>query len=478
MAMRGAGAGPAGTIGRNRAETIQLLHDAMPLADMLAGTLFGYASVRIYFVLAAQLPGPAVIGTSIWRELVLASVIAALVVRRPDPDFPTRPVNVAGELRGVLQRAGYAGLILIWAAVITGTLGDMARLWIAIWAGFFAGWLCASRMALLLYRRRLAMCGGLRERIAVIGSGEALAGLIERLRTETEIVAVLERPSGDAAAVARALRHVVALTRDGAIGLVVLAVAPGDLDVAGMIVDLLKGVPVQVAVCAGLDGLGMEPAGTRMIAGVPMIVVADRPLDGHDLAAKLVVDKLGATLLLVLAVPMLMAVTLAILLETPGPVLFRQSRTGRGGRLFTVYKFRTMWHAAHARDGQQTMRGDPRCTRVGAFLRSTSIDELPQLWNVLRGDMSLVGPRPHAEGLHVRERSFCACAQYVQRQRVKPGLTGWAQIHGLRGAADTPEKLRRRVELDLYYVEHWSIWLDLKIIAHTPRAVLSAENAF
>jgi putative colanic acid biosynthesis UDP-glucose lipid carrier transferase len=127
----------------------------------------------------------------------------------------------------------------------------------------------------------------------------------------------------------------------------------------------------------------------------------------------------------------------------------------------------------------QTARNDPRCTRVGHFLRRTSLDELPQLWNVLRGDMSLVGPRPHAELLHENSRIACTIvANYAQRHRVKPGLTGWAQINGSRGAIRTTDALRRRVAYDLYYIEHWSVWLDLKIVAATPLAILTGENAY
>jgi lipopolysaccharide/colanic/teichoic acid biosynthesis glycosyltransferase len=127
----------------------------------------------------------------------------------------------------------------------------------------------------------------------------------------------------------------------------------------------------------------------------------------------------------------------------------------------------------------QTIRDDPRCTKVGFVLRRTSLDELPQLWNVLRGDMSLVGPRPHAETLHRADRTGrIVVADYAQRHRVKPGLTGWAQINGSRGAIKTPEALRQRVAYDLYYIEHWSVWLDLKILASTPLAILTGENAY
>jgi putative colanic acid biosynthesis UDP-glucose lipid carrier transferase len=194
---------------------------------------------------------------------------------------------------------------------------------------------------------------------------------------------------------------------------------------------------------------------------------------------KAVVDRLGALVLLIALAPLMFAVAFAIIFETPGPVIFRQTRRGWGGRDFVIYKFRTMFDIGAAAAKRQTIRNDPRCTFVGRLLRSTSIDELPQLWNVLCGDMSLVGPRPHFEALHEDQRAGCEIvSQYAQRQRVKPGMTGWAQINGLRGSIRTAEQMRRRVQYDLYYIDNWSIWLDLYILACTPLCILRAENAY
>jgi putative colanic acid biosynthesis UDP-glucose lipid carrier transferase len=270
------------------------------------------------------------------------------------------------------------------------------------------------------------------------------------------------------------------LARDGVIGLVVIAADDGDLPQTLLrIVECLKAAPVRVALCNTPTPAEVGSVGYFSVAGIPMSLIADRPLTRRDMLIKMIVDKLGSLLLLVLALPLLLAIAFAILLESGGPIIFQQRRNGWCGRLFTVFKFRTMRHAPGQHALYQTQRADPRCTRVGSLLRRTSLDELPQLWNVLRGDMSLVGPRPHADFMHAMERIDCGpLADYVQRQRVKPGLTGWAQVNGNRGAIDTPEKLCQRVAFDRYYIENWSIWLDLKILAKTPWAVLSRENAF
>jgi lipopolysaccharide/colanic/teichoic acid biosynthesis glycosyltransferase len=176
----------------------------------------------------------------------------------------------------------------------------------------------------------------------------------------------------------------------------------------------------------------------------------------------------------------MLAVALAIRLDGPGPVLFRQKRHGFNNTEFEVFKFRSMrWEQRDALGTRQTSRDDNRITKFGAFLRTTSLDELPQLLNVLRGDMSIVGPRPHPIGMRTANR-LCEdiVEEYAHRHRVRPGITGLAQVQGFRGATQTAAQLQRRIELDLHYIDNWSIMFDLKIILLTVLAVLRRENAF
>jgi exopolysaccharide biosynthesis polyprenyl glycosylphosphotransferase len=195
---------------------------------------------------------------------------------------------------------------------------------------------------------------------------------------------------------------------------------------------------------------------------------------------KAIEDKALSAVLLFFLAPLLLLVALAIKLDSPGPVLFRQKRYGFNNHLIGVYKFRTMHH--HLRDEKAeklVTRGDPRITRVGAFLRKTSIDELPQLLNVLKGEMSIVGPRPHALSAKAADRLYEeVVAEYAARHRVKPGITGWAQVMGWRGETDTVEKIQKRVEHDLYYIENWSLAFDFKILVLTFFALLKPENAY
>jgi exopolysaccharide biosynthesis polyprenyl glycosylphosphotransferase len=208
-----------------------------------------------------------------------------------------------------------------------------------------------------------------------------------------------------------------------------------------------------------------------------MLSVLERPLSGWSLVLKALEDRILAAILLLLLGPLLLAIAAIVKLDSPGPALFRQRRYGFANNEIVVYKFRTMFHA-RVEDASvpQATRDDPRITRIGKFLRRSSLDEFPQLLNVLRGDMSLVGPRPHAVAHN--EQYATIIDDYLARHRVKPGMTGWAQVNGLRGETDTPEKMRRRVQFDLYYIDNWSLLFDLKILALTPIAILGKENAY
>ena len=197
--------------------------------------------------------------------------------------------------------------------------------------------------------------------------------------------------------------------------------------------------------------------------------------------AKRLFDIVFSTLALLFAWPVMLAAALAIRLETGGPVFFRQKRHGYNDRIIDVLKFRSMYSEAADPEARRVVtRNDPRVTRVGGLLRRSSIDELPQLFNVLRGDLSLVGPRPHAvDARSSRQERFSAIVDgYSARHRLPPGITGWAQIHGLRGEVDAPAKLRDRFAHDLYYIENWSMWLDLQILLRTPLSLLQNRTAY
>jgi Undecaprenyl-phosphate glucose phosphotransferase len=215
---------------------------------------------------------------------------------------------------------------------------------------------------------------------------------------------------------------------------------------------------------------------TRDIGGAIGVEVQRGPLSPIERAAKRCIDLVGAGTCLIMLAPLLAAVAVIIKLDSRGPVLFRQQRCGFNGRSFSIYKFRTMRVLENGPSITQAARVDTRVTRIGKWLRVTSIDELPQLLNVLEGTMSLIGPRPHAMA---HDSQFDKAVQhYAYRRRVKPGLTGWAQIHGCRGPTPTRDLIEQRVEYDLWYIDNWSLRLDLAILVRTPVEVLRARNAF
>jgi len=249
------------------------------------------------------------------------------------------------------------------------------------------------------------------------------------------------------------------------------------------VLELLKKLwvlPLDIKLSAHNNKLRFRPHVYSYIGNVPFIDLADKPIAEWDHIRKWIFDKVMAVIAVITFAPVMAAIAIAVKLDSKGPVLFRQKRQGFNNELIEVLKFRSM-HAdqADADAAKLVTKGDPRVTRVGRFIRKTSLDELPQFFNVLKGDLSLVGPRPHAMKAKAEERLYSEVVDgYFARHRVKPGVTGWAQIHGWRGETDTEEKIQRRVEHDLYYIYNWSVMLDLYIVLMTPFALLKGENAY
>ncbi|WP_122436214.1 undecaprenyl-phosphate glucose phosphotransferase [Pseudomonas viridiflava] len=246
------------------------------------------------------------------------------------------------------------------------------------------------------------------------------------------------------------------------------------------IIHELRRFPVNVLLVPDMVAFRHSHNRITEVAKLPMFNASDVPLNGWSPFIKRAEDIVLSSLALLALSPFMLLVALAIKLDSPGPVFFRQKRYGYNNRLIEVFKFRSMHqHQADATAEQQTIRGDARITRVGRFIRKTSLDELPQLFNVVAGSMSMVGPRPHATATKAAGILFeQAVKEYTSRHRVKPGITGLAQINGYRGETDTVEKIEKRVEFDLEYIENWSVWFDLYILMRTVPAVLFTREAY
>jgi len=376
---------------------------------------------------------------------------------------------------------GWSAVILLMATVMYfGRMSDeFSRTWLALWFLVAGGGLLATRLAAVAALCRWRRLGRLSIAVALVGTERMLDCLSTRLGTvggQYQIVArfrLASARSGHSAELRRAIGEIYQLVQSERLDEIIIAVpkiTPAALDA---LVQSLGMLPVTVRLCRSTLGGG----NLALVAGTPMYSVLNRPLCGWDRVVKRAEDIVLGSLLLLLLLPLMIVVAVAIRLDSPGPVLFRQNRYGFRNNLIRIYKFRSMhWTACADPAAPQAVRGDPRVTRVGRFIRATSLDELPQLLNVLRGDMSLVGPRPHPVALN--ERFAAIIDNYMARHRVWPGITGWAQINGLRGETDTIEKMRLRVEHDLYYIENWSLAFDIRILLTTVVKGLVGEKAY
>jgi len=363
-----------------------------------------------------------------------------------------------------------------------------SRGWIIGWWAMGLVALTIDRLAAERVRDDLVSRGHLSEKYAIFGADERARAMIERLKRHrgVEIVSIFDDrrtrvPSEIAGIpVAGGIAELATAAQDSAIDRVIITLP---ITAGERIRDLVKTLyPLPLQIDVGVDATEGKinfRRGSR-VADSLLLELYDRPLADWRWVAKACEDKLLSALVLLAISPLLLVIALAIKLDSPGPVLFRQKRHGFTGKVFEVLKFRTMYAAKADPLGEQlTQRNDPRVTRLGHYLRRTSLDELPQIINVLRGDMSLVGPRPHplsAKAANIRYQD--AIDHYALRHRVKPGMTGWAQVNGWRGETETLVQLQKRVEYDLFYIEHWSLWLDLEILARTASCFFRTKNTF
>ena len=269
-------------------------------------------------------------------------------------------------------------------------------------------------------------------------------------------------------------------SREEKIDVIVVALPLSAVQRIKSIMEQLSSTVADIVLTTDLAGLQYSRSQFASLGRNPVVLVRETPLKDWRALGKAVLDYSVGTLALIALSPVLLVTAIAIRLDSPGPVLFRQPRMGFNNQPFLCYKFRSMHHRmTDLLADKQTTRGDPRVTRVGRIIRKLSVDELPQLFNVMNGTMSLVGPRPHAPNTKAADRLFTdVVQQYALRHRVKPGITGWAQVNGWRGETSTVEQIEQRVACDLFYIENWSVSFDLKILVMTVLREIGSRNAF
>ena len=357
-----------------------------------------------------------------------------------------------------------------------------------VWTASFASSSCATAILLRIFISqvvgRLADNRMLSRNVVLVGSGEQIKRLVEHLEiSRPRFVSVLGVFSDDGNNVTGAHRFLgqtktlASFVRDNDVDDVIISFPWAEDEKIAKLTNEVRELPVNIYLGADLIGFRMPlRAPPDHFGELPLVEVMGRPLAGWGVFQKAVLDYSLGILLTFAFLPMMALVALVIRLESEGPALFRQERYGFANRRFHIYKFRTMFQTAVSNEITiQATRYDPRVTRIGGMLRRFSLDELPQLFNVLNGTMSLVGPRPHA--VDHNEAYSQVIRGYFARHRVKPGLTGWAQVNGFRGETNT-EQMEARVKYDTYYVENWSLLFDLKILAMTGVVCLSGRNAY
>jgi Undecaprenyl-phosphate glucose phosphotransferase len=406
--------------------------------------------------------------------------------------------NVAAFRQPVRQVFRMAGgwsfvFLVVFAAMFFLKLdGIVSRVWVAGWFLLGMASFALERWMLAHITAGMARAGRLARRAVVVGGGEFGQELLRDLgatkNSEIDMLGVFDDRSDDRAPQTVEgfpklgnVDDLVEFARHTRIDLVIFALP---ITAEQRILQMLRKLwvlPIDIRLAAHANRLRFRPRSYSYVGQVPVLDLFDKPIADWDVVIKLAFDKIVGALALLALSPILLATAIAVKLDSPGPILFKQRRYGFNNELIEVYKFRSMYaDKADATAAKLVTRDDPRVTRVGRFIRKTSIDELPQLFNVVfKGNLSLVGPRPHAVHAKAADRQYDEVVDgYFARHRVRPGITGWAQVNGWRGETDTDEKIQQRVEHDLHYIENWSIFFDLYILAITPISLIKTKNAF
>ena len=457
---------------------IAVFANLLRLAD---GAVIYLSAFVLYLGYLEPSPEP---GWAAYQLAMVVATVAAMNLFAVAEVYDPR-VLTTGRM-GVLRLVGSWAAIwlgILVTAVMFKTAQDYSRVWFAGW-GFAVGvWLLASRLAAWLLIQQWIASGRLTINVAVIGGGDLVATLAPMIANAEgrlyQVVGLFDDAAADDAAGIPGLADLEALIRAGRVQMAVIAVPwTEEARILGLMARL-RGYPVDIRVAPTTLVFPFSRARYTTISGVPLLDVFSAPLSGWRSVVKRAEDLVLGAALLLLFLPLMLIIAAAVKCDSPGPVLFRQKRYGYNNQLIEVFKFRSMHHAQTDHNAERLVRpNDARVTRLGAWLRRTSLDELPQLLNVVRGDMSLVGPRPHALRAKAADRLYeDVVEEYASRHRVKPGITGWAQVNGWRGVTDTEDQIRQRVEHDLHYVENWSLAFDLLILAMTVIAVARPTNA-
>jgi Undecaprenyl-phosphate glucose phosphotransferase len=467
--------------------TPDIIAGAIKLIDFAAIVLIAVAAYAVYLV--AYLGSYDYIG----RYLISAAASALLfsiVYRRMDGYRFDHLSQLSWQLpRVALAWFGSFSILLVLAFVAKIT-ESYSRGWAIGWIVGVAVFLMLSRVVSNFVIARWARQGHFLRNIVVVGAGEIGKRFVEKLHkthdSGVRILGVFDDRKSRILRIGKGIEllgntdDLLEFARKHSVDEIIVALPLNAAERLRTLFEKLKSLPADLRL--SIEPLvGMFPVnGIDRIVDMPLLQIADRPLKQWNGVIKKFEDVILTGMLLVLFAPAMALIALIIKLDSPGPVFFAQDRFGFNNKAIRVLKFRTMYFDKGDPAGvQRTVRNDPRVTRFGKFMRAFSVDELPQLINVFKGDMSLVGPRPHAIAMKAGDRLYHeAVDTYFHRHKVKPGITGWAQVNGMRGEIDSLEKARQRVTYDLEYIEHWSLWLDIKILLMSLGVMFERKNAY
>ncbi len=412
-------------------------------------------------------------------DLTLCLLVVALTFPGRNR-FQDRPLNAAVDISAswivlmvILALCAYATRSLHFfdtRVLLTWVLATPALHWLLVFGG--RRWL-----------RHLASLPGNQRSVVVIGAG-GLAVKVARVlgNRGSRFLGYFDDRSDDRVHVeARPLRlgslqQAAAFVREQGVSEVYITLPLGSQPRIVRLMEQVQGTTASVFFVPDVFGISIIQGRLQDMNGVPVVGLCETPFTGTNRLVKGVSDIVLASIILLLTSPLLLMLAVGVKLSSPGPVIFRQRRNGLDGEEIEIYKFRSMYIGQDGPGVAQAVKDDPRITPFGAFMRRTSLDELPQFVNVLQGRMSIVGPRPHAVAHNEQYRRLIKA--YMVRHKVKPGITGWAQVNGLRGETTTLDKMQARVEFDLEYLRNWSLSLDLQIIARTIKLVFFDRHAY
>ncbi|HEV2569886.1 undecaprenyl-phosphate glucose phosphotransferase [Sphingomonas sp.] len=383
------------------------------------------------------------------------------------------------------------GMFLMTLGFLLKVSEDFSRAWALTWFGTGAAALLGVRAAGTMWMQRLKKQGVFNHRVAIFGAGSQGDRLAKYILGNEKLTIDLLGFFDDRLPERLPEREVhlplygnlsdlIGHIRQGEIDQVIVALPWSAEKRLQEVVAELAITPVRIRLAPDLATFAFSQRPVVLLGDLPVMTLFERPISGFDQIVKRIEDLVLTSIGLIFVLPLFAIIAIAIKLDSPGPVFFRQDREGFNNQRFRIWKFRSMRADRCEADGiTQARKDDDRITRVGRILRRTSLDELPQLFNVMTGEMSLVGPRPHAPSTKAGDRVFSdVVSHYAARHKVKPGMTGWAQVHGWRGETDTEEKLLKRLEHDLYYIENWSVLLDLYILMRTVVTLAFQKTAY